>query len=46
MIFRFIPQYFEKVYDTGWAELTDKGKAAIQEELIEDSVDCKLTVAG
>jgi hypothetical protein len=37
---RFIPRYFEKSYDTGWAELTEEGKFAIKEELKEESGFC------
>jgi hypothetical protein len=40
VLFRFIPRYFEKNYDTGWSELTEEGKLAVEEELKEESGFC------
>ena len=37
---RFVPKYFEKSLDKGFALLTSDGESAVQEELKEDSAYC------
>lgn len=37
---RFIPKYFVRHYDDGYAELTPDGLAAVEEELKEDTAYC------
>jgi len=36
----FIPRYFVRNYDAGYAELTPEGLAAVEEELKEDTAFC------
>ncbi|GLB39104.1 putative OSBP family protein [Lyophyllum shimeji] len=36
----FVPRYFEKNLERGWAELTPEGRAAVEEELNEESAFC------
>ena len=37
---RFIPRYFVRHYDDGYAALTPEGLAAVEEELKEDTAYC------
>ena len=37
---RFIPRYFVRDYDEGYAELTPEGLAAVEDELKEDTAYC------
>jgi hypothetical protein len=40
IVFRFVPRFFEKNLDDGYAALTSEGTAAVEEELKEDSDYC------
>ena len=37
---RFVPRYFEKDISKGYADLTAEGRAAVEEELHEDTSLC------
>ena len=37
---RFVPRYFDDNLDDGFVELTAEGRAAVEEELKEDSSYC------
>jgi len=51
-LFRFVPRYFDKDLEKGYADLTDEGRAAVEEEMKEDTgfciegIDTKATLAA
>lgn len=51
-LFRFVPRYFDKDLEKGYADLTDEGWAAVEEEIKEDTgfciegIDPKATLAS